>query len=192
MSIKPGNVLIVSNIAVTPVHIAWTFHMPHDLSRLCLSALNPWGSLCCHCCFGHYPHLPCQFAFQRQHPLVYPTNSYMGPTLKPPSPAPTHIVKTIWHPYGIGLNKPAIQVPIRRAVKIHSHPTPPSLEEAQPSQLTHPIVTVQCSHRQLVHVPPVSSSPTLQSCCTVPTLISDILSHSFSSPSQLFSHFRFP
>jgi len=163
--------------------------IPCDLSGLCSGTPNPWGSLRCRRC-GRYPHASHQFTHRKQHPMIYPANTYLHTTTlsKPPISTPIRVFETIRHPYGIGPTKPVVRVPVSTTAKTLTYPAPCSRPViAKPtSPLTHPAVAVQCRCGQLVHVSPISQLPTTQLHRTFPTLISDMLSHSFSLPSQIF------
>jgi hypothetical protein len=182
--------------APSAVPTAQVNHQCRDLSGLCPSTQNPWGSLCCQH-YSCYLCTPRWFTHQRQYSPTYPVNTYLPttPIPKPPAPASIHIFEMVRHPHGIGPLKPVIRVPAQITRDTPAHPaqcTDRAIVKAATSlPLSHSVATIWCQCGQFF---PVSN--TLQLCFfplhhTFNTFISHFILHPLSFPVQFFSHFMF-
>jgi hypothetical protein len=142
-----------SNLSCRHSHI----HPPRDLSVLRSSTPNPWESLRRRH-YGRDPHAPHQFTCCRQRRQKYPVNTYVHttPTPKPPAPTPACIFETVWHPCGIGPNKPVIRVPTRmtRDTPAHhiQHMDCAIVKPTTPLPPSHSIAAIRCKgERECTH-----------------------------------------
>src|ERR1700683_768130 len=97
----------------------------------------------------------------------------------------------VWHPHGIGPNKPVIRVPVPMEVATFTHPTPSDWAIAKSVPPSHPTALVQCHCGQLVPISGNQVSRSFPLHHTFSSFISQFISLSFPFPRQLFSHFIF-
>jgi hypothetical protein len=180
--------------APSAVPTAHANHQCRDLSGLRSSTQNPWGSLRCRH-YNCYSHTPRRFTRRRQYPPTYPVtrNTHLPttPIPKPPAPTSIHIFETVWHPHGIGPNKPVIRVPARMETATSTHPAPSDWAIAKSAPPSHPVAPVQCRCGQLVPLPGNQVSRSFPLHHTFSSFISQFISLSFPFPKQLFSSFTF-
>ena len=155
-----------------PVHSATQpAHMSCDISILHLGKWNPQNSISQRHCQSH-PHM--SSACLPPNSFHYIMDNYNPNTITPPSPL-IQLIETVWHPYGIRVEKPVIWAP-----SIHQKP------------LVHPTYPITTQHCHCGPLEPFNNqvsvtqdiSPSLY---RLLTFILSILSYSLSISSQIFS-----
>jgi hypothetical protein len=124
---------------------------------------------------------------------LYPTNapSHNHPVSKSAPSSPFGIFETVWHPHGIGPNKPVIRVPAQTKMAKSTYLALSDQDIVKSTPPSHPAAPIQCLCGQLV---PVSSNQMFRSISshhTLSSFISRFFSLPVSFPRQFFPHFTF-
>ena len=104
--------ILVAHVSVVPVKInTFANRAHHDISTLCSSNKNPWGSLSQQHCHSH-PHKNDSI-----HKPVYLLHHPNGNVIcKNPAPLPfhalIHVFEKVYHLHRIGFTKPVFRVPV--------------------------------------------------------------------------------
>lgn len=164
----------------TPVDSVTSICATRDFSALSSGARNPWRSIQRRN-RRFRPRDPRQPLRRTYKPFIHPTNNYTYGHSSQPVTAQTQVLETVQHPYGIGLSKPVIRIPVAAPIMTDEHPKHPVRSSVTKSS----DINFNCHCGRLIQVSKVSHLPISHP--TLTTLVSDFISHFYSFPSHFFS-----